>query len=51
MEIIAIAVVVGLFLVVLKQFGICEPSSMDGKSRVRLKYFLYCVQQLQLLFV
>lgn len=33
MEIIAIAVVVGLFIVVLKQFGIWEPLSLEGKTR------------------
>lgn len=32
MEIIAIAVVVGLFIVVLKQFGIWEPLSLEGKT-------------------
>lgn len=32
MEIIAIAVVIGLFVVVLKQFGIWEPMSLEGKT-------------------
>lgn len=32
MEIIAIIVVIGLFIVVLKQFGIWEPLSLEGKS-------------------
>lgn len=32
MEIIAIAVVIGLFVVVLKQFGIWEPLSLEGKT-------------------
>lgn len=31
MEAIAIAVVIGLFIVVLKQFGIWEPLSLEGK--------------------
>lgn len=30
MEVMAIAVVIGLFIVVLKQFGIWEPLSMEG---------------------
>lgn len=33
MEIIAIIVVIGLFLVVLKQFGIWEPMSLEGKTQ------------------
>lgn len=40
MEIIAIAVVLGLFIVVLKQFGIWEPLSLEGKSRVNVKYLI-----------
>lgn len=32
MEIIAIAVVMGLFIVVLKQFGLWEPLSLEGKD-------------------
>lgn len=32
MEIIAIIVVIGLFIVVLKQFGIWEPLSLEGKT-------------------
>lgn len=31
MEVIAIVVVLGLFIVVLKQFGIWEPLSLKGK--------------------
>lgn len=44
MEVIAIAVVVGLFIVVLKQFGIWEPLSLEGKSRVNFEYFLTVLQ-------
>lgn len=33
MEVIAIAVVIGLFVVVLKQFGIWEPMSLEGKKK------------------
>ncbi len=33
MEVIAIAVVIGLFVVVLKQFGIWEPLSLEGKTQ------------------
>lgn len=36
MEVIAILVVIGLFVVVLKQFGIWEPLSLEGK-RASLK--------------
>lgn len=32
MEAIAIAVVIGLFIVVLKQFGLWEPLSLEGKT-------------------
>lgn len=32
MEVIAIAVVIGLFVVVLKQFGVWEPLSLEGKT-------------------
>lgn len=32
MEIIAIIVVIGLCIVVLKQFGICDPFSLEGKT-------------------
>lgn len=32
MEVIAIVVVIGLFVVVLKQFGIWEPLSLEGKT-------------------
>lgn len=32
MEIIAIIVVIGLFVVVLKQFGIWEPLSLEGRT-------------------
>lgn len=32
MEIIAVVVVIGLFVVVLKQFGIWEPLSLEGKT-------------------
>lgn len=31
MEVIAVVVVIGLFVVVLKQFGIWEPLSLEGK--------------------
>lgn len=31
MELIAITVVIGLFFVVFKQFGVWEPLSLDGK--------------------
>ncbi len=33
MEVIAILVVIGLFVVVLKQFGIWEPLSLEGKTK------------------
>lgn len=39
MEIFAIAVVVGLFIVVLKQFGVWEPLSLEG--RIKLDVFLF----------
>lgn len=32
MEVIAIIVVIGLFVVVLKQFGIWEPLSLEGRT-------------------
>lgn len=32
MEVIAIFVVIALFVFVLKQFGICEPMSLEGKE-------------------
>lgn len=35
MEIMAIAAVVGLFIVVLKQFGIWEPLSLEGKIDIK----------------
>lgn len=38
MEVIAILVVIGLFVVVLKQFGIWEPLSLEGK-KASLKKF------------
>lgn len=31
MELIAIIVIIGLFIVVLKQFGMWEPLSLEGK--------------------
>ena len=37
MEVIAIAVVVSLFVFVLKQFGICESSSSEGKIQNKAK--------------
>lgn len=41
MEIIAIIVVIGLFIVVLKQFGICETLTLEGKTpRAHLKKFV-----------
>lgn len=44
MEIIAIIVVIGLFIVVLKQFGIWEPLSLEGKEseEVRVLIFGFC---------
>lgn len=40
MEIIAIIVVIGLFVVVLKQFGIWEPLSLEGRThRASLEKF------------
>lgn len=40
MEVIAIAVVVLLFFLVLKQFGIWEPLSLDGKLKVTFNFGL-----------
>lgn len=36
MEMFAIAAVVGLFIVVLKQFGIWEPLSLEGRMKPNL---------------
>lgn len=40
MEVIAIGVVIGLFVVVLKQFGIWEPLSLEGKTSRERSYLL-----------
>jgi len=32
MEVIAVAVIIAMFVVVLKQFGVCEPLSVEGKT-------------------
>lgn len=52
MEIIAIAVVIGLFIVVLKQFGIWEPLSMEGKTKSEsLEKIKWDLCRLKLLFL
>lgn len=38
MELCAIAVVIVLFIAVLKQFGILEPMSMEGNSSAEIQY-------------
>lgn len=40
MEVIAIAVVILLFFLVLKQFGIWEPLSLEGKLKVTFNLIL-----------
>lgn len=40
MEIFAIAAVVGLFIVVLKQFGMWEPLSLEGRIKPNIFFLL-----------
>ncbi len=44
MELFAVAVVILLFVMVLKQFGITEPLSLDGKNHrlVLMLALVYC---------
>ncbi len=43
MELLAIGVVIILFVAVLKQFGIMEPMSLDGKEHSRIEVLPFVV--------